>query len=669
MAISIDEKAVNTLRVLSADAVQQANSGHPGLPLGAASMAYQLWDKHMSHNPSDPAWRNRDRFVLSAGHGSALLYSMLHLFGYGLTIDDLRAFRKHNSKTPGHPEYGHTAGVEITTGPLGQGIASAVGMAWAESYLAAVFNRDGFPIVDHYTFVLCGDGCLQEGVSAEACSLAGTLRLGKLILLYDSNDITIEGDTAIAFTEDVLKRYESYGWHTARVDDGNDLTAISAAIDAAKAANMPSIIEIKTKIGYGSPGKVGKASVHGEPLGADELRATKANLGFDADKTFFVPDDVAEHTAQVAVRGKNAQEAWQKLLDGYKSAYPADYAMLEQWHGCNDDDIIRSLLDDDNFWKYEGDLATRLSSEKVLNKVAAVMPNLIGGSADLSPSTKTVMAGRGSYSAANPTGANLHFGVREFAMSCIANGMVAHGGLRPYVAGFFVFSDYMKPAMRLSALMGLPVINVLTHDSIGVGEDGPTHQPIEQLAGLRSIPNFTVFRPCDTNETAAAWLAALSRKHSPTAIVLSRQNTKLLAETGKGALKGAYVLLDGDKDVPDVILMASGSEVELIYKAHAILAQKGVSARVVSMPCWEIFEEQSAEYKETILPRNVKARLAVEAAASFGWERYVGLDGDVIAMDGYGASAPAAELFAEYGFTVDNVVEKSLEILKKQTKF
>ena len=659
MNINADTIAINTLRLLSADAIQTANSGHPGLPLGAAPMAYQLWAKHMSHNPKDPAWRNRDRFVLSAGHGSALLYSMLHLFGYGLTIDDLRAFRKHDSKTPGHPEYGHTIGVEITTGPLGQGVASAVGMAWAENYLAAVFNRDGFPIVDHHTFVLCGDGCLQEGVSAEACSLAGTLGLGKLILLYDSNDITIEGDTAIAFTEDVLKRYEAYGWHTGRVEDGNDLDAISAAIDAAKAfTSAPSIIEIKTQIGYGSPGKVGKASAHGEPLGADELKATKINLGFDPDKSFFVPDDVARHVAQITERGAAAQAAWEGLLAGYKAAYPTEYAEMEHW--MNGD--VPDLLNDNSFWQYEGDLATRISSEKVLNKVAAAMPCLIGGSADLAPSTKTVMAGRGSYGASNPAGANLHFGVREFAMSAIANGMMVHGGLRPYVAGFFVFCDYMKPAMRLSALMGLPVINIMTHDSIGVGEDGPTHQPIEHLASLRSIPNFTVMRPCDTNETAAAWLAALTRKNSPTAIVLTRQNTKLLAETGKGALKGAYVLLDSNKDLPDVILMASGSEVELIYKAHAILAQKGIDARVVSMPCWEIFEEQSDDYKESVLPRAVRARLAVEAASSFGWQRYVGLDGDMITIDGYGASAPAATLFAQYGFTVENVVERAEQL-------
>ncbi|MCL2573674.1 MAG: transketolase [Defluviitaleaceae bacterium] len=658
---NIDNLCINTLRLLSADAVQAANSGHPGLPLGAAPMAYTLWARHMSHNPKNSSWQNRDRFVLSAGHGSSLLYSLLHTFGYNLSIDDLRKFRKTDSATAGHPEYGHTDGVEITTGPLGQGIANAVGMAWAENYLAATFNRPSFPIVDHYTYVLCGDGCLQEGVASEAASLAGTMKLGKLILLYDSNNITIEGDTAISFTEDVLGRHEAYGWHVQKVADGNDVDAISAAIEAAKAVkDAPSIIEIKTQIGYGSPNKQGKASAHGEPLGADELEATKKNLGFNPEESFHVPSEVKDEISKIQKENQAKEDAWKELVEGYKKAHPSDFAQMESWYNGD----LPAFLASEDFWAYEGNIATRVSSEKVLNKVAPLVPNLFGGSADLSPSTKTIMAGRGSYSAANPTGANLHFGVREHAMSAIANGMMVHGGLRPYIAGFFVFSDYAKPALRLAALMGLPVISIFTHDSIGVGEDGPTHQPIEQLAALRSIPNFTVIRPADTNETAAAWVAAMTRKTSPTAIVLTRQNTQLLPETGKDALKGAYILKDSEKATPDIILMATGSEVELIYNAHAELKKQGVDARVVSMPSWEIFEEQDEEYKQSILPKGATKRLAVEAASPFGWERYTGFDGGIIAIDSFGKSGSAAELFVAYGFTVENVVAKAMEIFK-----
>jgi len=657
---NIDNLCINTLRLLSADAIQAANSGHPGLPLGAAPMAYALWAGHMVHNPKDSAWQNRDRFVLSAGHGSALLYSLLHLFGYNLSLEQLKNFRKMGSVTPGHPEYGITDGVEITTGPLGQGIANAVGMAWAESYLAATFNRPNFPVVDHYTYALCGDGCLQEGIAAEAASLAGTLGLGKLILLYDSNNITIEGDIALSFTEDVLKRHDAYGWHVQKVADGNDVDAVSAAIEAAKAVvDRPSIIEVKTKIGFGSPNKQGTASAHGEPLGQNELAATKLNLGFDPEEFFHVPPEVRDHFAQIAEEGVKKQVTWLEMLAAYKSAHPKEYAEMQRWHNGD----LPDLLNDENFWGYEdGSSATRTSSEKVLNKLAALVPNLIGGAADLAPSTKTVMAGRGSYSAQNRSGANLHFGVREHAMSAIANGMAVHGGLRPYVAGFFVFSDYEKPAMRMSALMQLPIISIFTHDSIGVGEDGPTHQPIEHLAVLRSIPNFTVIRPCDAKETAAAWLLALERKTSPTAIILTRQNTALLAETGKGALKGAYILKDSEKAAPDIILMATGSEVELICKAHDVLRQQGIDARVVSMPSWEIFEEQCREYKESVLPKSVTKRLVVEAASPFGWERYVGLDGGIIAIETFGKSGPAAELFAEFGFTVENVVAKAVKI-------
>ncbi len=660
---NIDVTSINTIRALCADSVQKANSGHPGLPLGAAPAAYTLWAKEMRHNPKNPKWKDRDRFVLSGGHGSTLLYSLLHLFGYGLTTEDLQNFRQLDSKTPGHPEYGHTVGVETTTGPLGQGISTTVGMAWAECYLAAKFNKPGHEIVNHYTYALCGDGCFMEGVTAEAASLAGTLGLGKLIVLYDSNNITIEGDTSVAFGENVLMRFEAYGWQTLKVEDGNDIEAIQKAIQEAKAeTNKPSIIEIKTKIGSGAPNKQGKAAAHGEPLGVDEIKLMKQNFGFDPDKDFFVSDDVKAHMDEFNKAAAQKEEQWNKLMESYKAAYPEDY---KQWEIWNSDQIPVDLLNYEDFWKNEGNLATRISSEKVLNKVCAVVPNLVGGSADLAPSTKAIMYGKGDFTKENRDGANLHFGIREHAMTAIANGMTLHGGLRVYISGFFVFSDYMKPAMRLSALMQLPVINVMTHDSIGVGEDGPTHQPIEQIAALRSIPNFTVIRPCDTNETSAAWYLALTRTTSPTALLLSRQNLTLLNETGKGALKGAYILRDSEKATPDIILIASGSEVELIYKAKDILKEKGIDARVISMPSFEIFEEQTDEYKESILPKNVRARLAVEAASSFGWHKYVGMDGDIISMETFGASAPAGKLFVKFGFTVENVVERAIAVVNK----
>ncbi len=656
----IEQLSVNTLRALCADTIQKANSGHPGLPLGAAPAAYTLWASALKHNPSNPKFVDRDRFVLSAGHGSSLIYGMLHMFGYGLTIEDLKEFRQQNSLTPGHPEFGHTKGIEITTGPLGQGIANAVGMAWAESYLAARFNKPEFKIVDHYTYALCGDGCLMEGVSAEAASLAGTLGLGKLILIYDSNKITIEGSTDLAFREDVCKRFDAYNWHTQIVADGNDADAILAAINKAKeVCDKPSLIEIKTQIGFGAPNKQGKASAHGEPLGVDEIKLMKENFGLSTEE-FFVPDEVHAHMAELQKGFTEKENAWNKMFNEYQVKYADDYKEWEIWHS---DKIAVDLLNDESFWQYEGDLATRISSELVLNKVAKLVPNLIGGSADLAPSTKTIMKDRGHYSKEDPSGSNLHFGIREFAMTAIANGMMAHGGLRPYVSGFFVFSDYMKPAMRLSALMKLPVINIMTHDSIGVGEDGPTHQPVEQLAALRSMPNFTVMRPCDTNETAAAWYLALTRIDSPSALALTRQNLKLLPETGKGAIKGGYVLRDCEN--PEIILMASGSEVEVIYKAYDVLKEKGVRARVVSLMSFEIFEEQSPEYKESVLPKNVRARLAVEASSEFGWHKYVGLDGDMIAVNTFGASAPYSKLFKEYGFTVENVVERALKLLDK----
>ncbi|MFY9176043.1 MAG: transketolase [Caldicoprobacterales bacterium] len=659
----VEMKSVNTIRILSAEMVEKAKSGHPGKPMGAAPMAYALWARQMKHNPTNPNWVDRDRFILSAGHASALLYSLLHLFGYDLPMEEIKQFRQWGSKTPGHPEYGHTVGVETTTGPLGQGFATAVGMALAEAHLAAKFNKPGYDVVDHYTYVLAGDGCMMEGITAEAASLAGTLELDKLIVLYDSNSITIEGETNIAFREDVGKRFEAHGWQVLKVEDGNDIDAISNAIEEAKAEKKkPSLIVITTEIGYGAPAKQGKASAHGEPLGEENLKAAKEFLGWDYEEEFFVPQEVREHMDSLKEKGIQAEKAWQEKWEAYAKEYPDLAKEWELWHS---DELPVDLINNEDFWKFEGGDATRSSSGKVINRLAKVLPNLIGGSADLAPSTKTLMDDRGSFSAENRTGSNLHFGVREHAMAAMANGMALHGGLTPYVSTFFVFSDYMKPAMRLSALMGLPVVYVLTHDSIGVGEDGPTHEPIEHLAAARSIPNFTVFRPADPKETAAGWYAALTRKNSPTALVLSRQNLPLYEETGKEALKGAYILLDSEKETPDIILMASGSEVELVYKAHGILKEKGIDARVVSMPSFEIFEEQPEEYKEKVLPKAVRARLAVEAASSFGWHKYVGIDGDTITIDHFGASAPGKVLFEKFGFTVENVVEKAEKLVRK----
>lgn len=660
--MNIDQLSVNTLRFLSVEAIQKAKSGHPGLPMGAAPAAYALWAKNMRMNPADPKWDDRDRFVLSAGHGSALLYSLLHLFGYNITIDDLKNFRQLDSNTPGHPEYDIERGIETASGPLGQGIAGAVGMAIAETYLAAQFNRPGYDVVNHYTYALCGDGCLMEGVSAEAASLAGTLKLGKLVVLYDCNNITIEGDTCTSFTEDVLKRFEAYGWQTITVEDGNDVDAIDKAIKEAKAeADRPSIIKIMTKIGYGAPNKQGKASAHGEPLGEEEIVLAKENLGWEYKEDFYVPEQVKENISDIIKAGAETEKEWKAMFEAYAREYPE---LAEQWNNWHNGELP-DLLNNEDYWTYEGDIATRASSEKVLNKLSKLVPNLIGGSADLAPSNKSVMKDREYYSPENRTGSNMHFGIREFAMTVIANGMYLHGGLRPYIAGFFVFSDYMKAGLRMSALMGLPVISIFTHDSIGVGEDGPTHQPIEHLAALRSMPNYTVIRPCDSRETAAAWYAALSRKTSPTGIILSRQNLPLLDGTGKEALKGAYILKNSKKETPDVILMATGSEVELIYKAWDILQEKGIDARVISMPSWEIFEEQSDEYKESVIPMSVRKRVAVEAAGDFGWHKYVGLDGEVISMNGYGASAPAGKLFEKYGFTVDNVVDTVIRVMNR----
>ena len=655
MRDNVENMSVNAIRVLAADAVQKANSGHPGLPLGSAAMAYELWANHMNHNPADPKWFNRDRFILSGGHGSTLLYSLLHLFGYGLTKEDLAQFRQWGSLTPGHPEYGHTVGVEATTGPLGAGMGMAVGMAVAEAHLAAVFNKDNYPVVDHYTYVLGGDGCMMEGISSEAFSLAGTLGLSKLIVLYDSNKISIEGGTDIAFTEDVRKRFEAFGFQTLVVEDGNNIEEIGKAIEEAKAdKTRPTMITVKTKIGYGCPAKEGKASAHGEPLGADNVTALKENLGWQSQEPFHVPDEVYANYKEKAKKGAEAEAAWNKLFAEYCEAYPE---MKKLWDEYFDESAAEKVLDDENFWSYEDKpQATRNLSGVQINKLKNMLPNLMGGSADLAPSTKTYMSDMGDFSKDNYAGRNMHFGVRELAMTAIGNGMMLHGGLHAFVSTFFVFSDYVKPMARLSAIMGVPLTFVLTHDSIGVGEDGPTHEPIEQLAMLRSLPNFTVYRPCDATETAAAWAYAVTSKKTPTALVLTRQNLPQMAGSSKEALKGAYVIADSAKNVPDAILIASGSEVSLAVDAKAELIKDGIDVRVVSMPSMDVFEQQSDEYKESVLPKSVRKRVAIEALSDFGWGRYVGLDGAYVTMHSFGASAPAATLFKEFGFTVENVV-------------
>lgn len=658
---NIDNLSVNAIRVLSADAVQKANSGHPGLPLGAAAIGYELWANHMNHNPKNPNWENRDRFVLSGGHGSTLLYSLLHLFGYGLTLDDLKNFRQWGSKTPGHPEYGVTTGVEASTGPLGAGMAMAVGMAMAETHLAAMFNKEGYPVVDHYTYVLGGDGCMMEGINYEAFSLAGTLKLNKLIVLYDSNKISIEGNTDIAFTEDVPARFKAMGFKVLEVKDGNDISEIGKAIEEAKAnKESPSFIKINTKIGFGSP-KEGTADVHGAPLGADNIIAMKKTLGWPSEEPFFVPDEVYENYKAKAENLAKKEEEWNKLFKEYCEKFPE---MKTLWDEYKDETKAGKLLDDEDFWSYDEKAdATRNLSGKVLNKLSAKLPTLFGGSADLAPSNKSYVNGAGDYSAENYAGRNVHFGVRELAMTGIGNGLVLHG-LKAYVSTFFVFSDYVKPMARLASLMEIPLTFILTHDSIGVGEDGPTHEPIEQLAEFRAMPNFNVFRPADATETIAAWYSAVTSKETPTALVLTRQNLPQLAGSSKEALKGGYVVADSSKETPDAIIIASGSEVSLSIEAKEVLAKEGVDVRVVSMPCMDIFEKQSLEYKEKVLPKAVRARVAVEALSEFGWGKYVGLDGKTVCLDRFGASAPAGVLFKEFGFTVDNVVKTVKEVIK-----
>ena len=661
MSNNIENMSVNAIRVLAADAVQQANSGHPGLPLGAAAIGYELWANHMNHNPKNPNWENRDRFILSGGHGSTLLYSLLHLFGYGLTLDDIKNFRQWGSKTPGHPEYGVTTGVEASTGPLGAGMAMAVGMAMAEAHLAAKFNKEGYPVVDHYTYVLGGDGCMMEGINYEAFSLAGTLKLNKLIVLYDSNRISIEGNTDIAFTEDVPARFRAMGFKVLEVKDGNNPAEIGRAIEEAKANKEgPSFIKINTKIGFGSP-KEGSADVHGAPLGVDNVISMKKNLGWPSEEPFFVPDEVYENYKAKAENLGKKEEEWNKLFKEYCEKFPEMKAL---WDDFKDEAKAEKLLDDEDFWSYEDKAdATRNLSGKVLNKLAAKLPTLFGGSADLAPSNKSYLNGAGDYSAENYGGRNVHFGVRELAMTGIGNGLVLHG-LKAYVSTFFVFSDYVKPMARLASLMEIPLTFILTHDSIGVGEDGPTHEPIEQLAEFRAMPNFNVFRPADATETIAAWYSAVTSKETPTALVLTRQNLPQLAGSSKEALKGGYVAADSSKETPDAIIIASGSEVSLSIAAKEELSKEGIDVRVVSMPCMDIFEKQPSEYKEKILPKSVRARVAVEALSEFGWGKYVGLDGKTVCLDRFGASAPADVLFKKFGFTVENVVKTVKEVVR-----
>lgn len=663
--MNINQKAVNALRILSADQIQKANSGHPGLPLGAAPAAYELWANHMNHNPKNPNWENRDRFILSAGHGSALLYSLLHMFGYeGMTIDELKSFRQFGSLTPGHPEYKHTIGVESTTGPLGAGVSTAVGIAMAEAHLASEFNKEGYPVVDHYTYALTGDGCLMEGISYEALSLAGTLKLDKLVVLYDSNNITIEGDTEAAFTEDVAKRFDAFGFQVQTVEDGNDLEAISKAIEAAKADHeRPSIIICKTQIGYGCPAKVGKASAHGEPLGEENIKELRKSLGWESETAFEVEEDIYDHYNSIAEENAKKEEEWNKMFAEYANKFPEEKKKWDLFFGEFDESKI---MDSKEYWAHKDKaMATRAVSGDLINKLKDICPNMVGGSADLAPSNKTEMKGEGFFSVDDRSGRNIHFGVREMAMTAITNGIYLHGGLKPFCATFFVFSDFMKPMIRLAALMGLPVAYVLTHDSIGVGEDGPTHEPVEQLSMLRSIPNLNVFRPADYTETAVAWASAMKSEATPTAIVLTRQNLPQLEGSSQDAFKGGYILEEAsNKNNIDLILMASGSEVELAVNAKAELEKAGKSVRVVSIPCMSIFDAQDAAYKETVLPSSVRARVAIEAGATMPWFKYIGLDGEVVGMTSFGASAPAGELFKHFGFTVENVLETAKRVLK-----
>lgn len=657
--------AVNTLRSLSIDAIEKANSGHPGAPMGMAPAAYALWTRFLKHNPKNHRWIDRDRFVLSAGHASMMLYGLLYLTGYPLTIEDLKQFRQWGSLTPGHPEYKHTPGVETTTGPLGQGIATAVGMAMAERQMAAVFNRPAHDIIDHYTYVMCGDGDLMEGISSEAASLAGHLGLSKLICLYDDNGISIEGSTDITFTEDIAKRFEAQNWHVLAVSNGNDLNAISDAIAAARSeTKKPSIVIIRTHIAYGSPNKQGKADAHGAPLGEEEVRLTKAYYGCPPNELFCVPGLVLEHFQSVAENGEKNEKSWNDRMDAYKKAHPdlaADLlARIEKKPPEGWDTELPEFQPED------GPMATRKASGLVLNALAKKRPDMIGGSADLAPSNNTIIKDSFDFQKDRPEGRNIRFGVREHAMGAIVNGFCVHGGFTPFCGTFLVFADYMRPAIRLSALMGVPAIYVFTHDSLAVGEDGPTHQPVEHLASLRTIPNLLVIRPADATETTEAWKIAVSSENRPTALLFSRQSLPVIDRSSlapaDGVQKGAYVLSDA-KGKPDILLLASGAEVHVALDAQKALADRGVAARVVSMPSWELFEEMNDDYKKSVLPPDVTARLSIEAGITMGWERYVGGGGHMIGVNRFGASAPGGTVMKKYGFTAENAVEKALLIL------
>jgi len=655
------ETTIDTIRFLSVDMVEQANSGHPGAPMGLASVAYQIWAHHLRHDPQDPSWPNRDRFVLSCGHASALLYSLLHLSGYDLPLEEIKNFRQLGSRTPGHPEYGLTPGVETTTGPLGQGLSNAVGMVLAQTHLAARFNREGFDLFDHRVWVLASDGDLMEGVTAEACSMAGHLRLAGLKVFYDDNRITIDGGTDLAFTEDVGKRYEAYGWYVQRVEDGNDLASLEEAIQNAEAETLrPSLVIVRTHIGFGSPNKQDTPKAHGSPLGAEEVRLTKDALNWPHEPIFRIPEEAKQAFREGAERGARENRAWQELVDSYQKTHENEGVDLRRR-------IDRSFPEGWEkavpvFQPADGPMATRKASGKALNAIAPHLPELMGGSADLAGSNNTMIDGEPAFSPAQPAGRNMHFGVREHAMGSVMNGMSLSGMLIPYGGTFLIFSDYMRPAIRLAALMNLPAIYILTHDSIFLGEDGPTHQPISQLASLRSIPNLTVLRPADANETAQAWKVALERRKGPTALSLTRQGLPVMAEAVEGAQdgvsRGAYVLADPAEGSPQVLLLASGSEVSLILKAHKVLAEEGIRSRVVSMPSWELFEAQPAEYRKAVLPPELPLRLGVEAGVSLGWSKWVGDHGETLTQDGFGESAPAKDLAEHFGFTVETVVQR-----------
>lgn len=659
MTTALPQLAINTIRTLSIDAVQQANSGHPGLPLGAAPMAYALWQYQLQHNPKDPHWLNRDRFVLSAGHGSMLIYSLLHLTGYDLPLDEIKAFRQWGSKTPGHPEYGHTAGVETTTGPLGQGIATAVGMALAERYLASRYNTADHTVIDHYTYVIAGDGDLMEGVSIEATALAGHWGLNRLIVLYDSNDITLDGEASMTFTEDIAARFAAQGWNVLHVADGNDYSAVLPALEQAKQESArPTIIIIKTTIGFGSPHKAGTSEAHGSPLGADEVKLTKQALGWPTEEAFYIPGEALEHFREALEKGATAQAAWNSTYSAWQAANPALAAELES--------AVRGELPagwDADLPAFDSAVATRDASGQVLNAIAKHIPNMIGGDADLAGSTKTLIKGAGNTGHLHPAERNVRFGVREHGMGAIVNGLALHGGIiKPYSATFLTFSDYMRPAIRLGALMGIPTLYIFTHDSIGLGEDGPTHQPIEQVMSLRLIPGLTVFRPSDGNETVAAWHTAMTLK-TPAVLIFTRQKLAALSgdKAAEGVRRGAYVLADSAN--PQVILLATGSEVEIAHQAYQTLTAEGIGARVVSMPSWELFEQQDAAYKASVLPAAITARVSIEAGVTIGWARYTGSRGITIGIDHFGASAPYQTLYKAFGLTAEKMVEAAKSLL------